>query len=210
MASLLFPRSANDRLKASADDWLSAGIICAVLLHALAFSQVRVSVEPQAIPAGVSLQLSMLEPPPPRVLLPAPSPKMWPEPPMRDRDSFEPVEPFRPSDPFPAADPLHPSFTPFDEAPQLQNVDEVRERIHALSPAGNSVVILFRMYVSKTGQVGRMIPTDSLVDPVALRAVEQVFRSARFTPAHNVGVPVAVWITIPIRLPSGPSAPRSP
>jgi TonB family protein len=117
-------------------------------------------------------------------------------------DSMEAAEP---SD-FDRSASLHPSFTPFTVAPQLQNRDAVgaameREYPLPLRETGVDGKVDVWVYIDAFGAV---INTElhqtsgrAELDTAALR----VSRTMRFSPALNCGDVVPVWVSIPITFP---------
>lgn len=107
------------------------------------------------------------------------------------------------SDSVPTVDPTTPTFTPYEVAPEVRNVDQVRQALTREYPAvlrdagiGGTVVMWF--FINDQGvvenvQVNQSSGFDQL-DAAAL-AVADVFE---FTPAINQNEQVAVWISIPI------------
>ena len=96
-----------------------------------------------------------------------------------------------------------PSFTPYDVAPEVRNVAEVRQALTREYPAvlrdagiGGTVIMWF--YVSDQGVVENVqVNQSSEVEQLDAAAIN-VSRTFQFTPAYNQNRPVAVWISIPI------------
>jgi TonB family protein len=98
-----------------------------------------------------------------------------------------------------------PTFTPYERAPEVTNVEEarqalVREYPPALRDAGVEGTVVMWFCIAETGDVANVLVNEehysgSLeLDAAALR-VAPVFE---FTPAINQSRPVAVWISIPM------------
>ncbi len=96
-----------------------------------------------------------------------------------------------------------PTFTPFTQAPEVQNRAELRELLEAAYPAslrdegigGTTVVHIF---IDEEGRPGRvMVATPSGVDGLDAAALS-VARRFDFTPARNEDEVVPVWIQIPV------------
>ena len=107
------------------------------------------------------------------------------------------------SDSVPTVDPTTPTFTPYEVAPEVRNVEEVRQALTREYPAvlrdagiGGTVVMWF--FINDQGVVDNVQVNQSSgfeqLDAAAM-AVAGVFE---FTPAINQNEQVAVWISIPI------------
>lgn len=98
-----------------------------------------------------------------------------------------------------------PTATPFTDAPQLTNRSEVeqalaREYPRHIRDAGIGSTVVVNFFINEMGeteevQIGQSSGIDEL-DELALR----IARLFEFTPARNEGVPVPVWIQLPIDL----------
>jgi protein TonB len=107
------------------------------------------------------------------------------------------------NDSVPTVDPTTPTFTPYEVAPEVRNVEAVRSALTREYPAvlrdagiGGTVIMWF--FINDQGVVENVqVNTSSgfeQLDAAAL-AVADVFE---FTPAINQNEQVAVWISIPI------------
>jgi protein TonB len=101
------------------------------------------------------------------------------------------------------ANPQSPSFTPYEVAPEVTNVEQIRQALTREYPAvlrdagiGGTVTLWF--YVNDQGVVENTQVQQSSgfeeLDTAAMN-VGQIFG---FTPAYDQNRPVAVWISIPI------------
>ncbi len=107
------------------------------------------------------------------------------------------------SDSVPTVDPTTPTFTPYEVAPEVRNVDEVRAALTREYPAvlrdagiGGTVVMWF--FINDAGAVENVQVNQTSgfeqLDAAAM-TVANVFE---FTPAINQNEQVAVWVAIPI------------
>jgi protein TonB len=101
------------------------------------------------------------------------------------------------------ADPQVPSFTPYEIAPEVTNVAQVRQALTREYPAvlrdagvGGTVIVWF--YISDQGVVENVQVNQSSGVEQLDQAAINVSRTFEFTPAINQNRPVAVWISIPI------------
>ena len=96
-----------------------------------------------------------------------------------------------------------PTFTPYEVAPEVRNVEQVRQALTREYPAvlrdagvGGSVVMWF--YINDQGVVENVLVNQSSGVEQLDAAATNVSRIFEFTPALNQNRPVAVWISIPI------------
>jgi protein TonB len=99
--------------------------------------------------------------------------------------------------------PQVPSFTPYEVAPEVRNVEEVRAALTREYPAvlrdagvGGTVITWF--YINGQGVVENVLVNQSSGVEQLDAAAVNVSRVFEFTPALNQNQPVAVWISIPI------------
>jgi TonB family protein len=97
-----------------------------------------------------------------------------------------------------------PMFTPYDMAPEVRNVEEVRQALVAEYPpllrdAGVGGTVFLWICVTETGEVANVLVNEEhysgsmQLDQAALR-VGRVFE---FAPARFRNQPTAVWVSIP-------------
>jgi len=92
-----------------------------------------------------------------------------------------------------------PTFIPYDVAPELQNPDEVQQRLRDVYPPslenagiGGSVVLWMR--VDEQGRVRATRVRESSGYRALDRAAEDVVEAMEFSPALNRDQPRAVWV----------------
>jgi protein TonB len=213
------PATANDRFKSRSGDWLSVGLIFAVLAHGslfLFFPELRAA-EVEA-PATIPLVIEQ----PPAVALPAPAhaierpaaPRVTAVLMDERRNPYHLLPPAwrtplpeekRLPAPRPGVSPeTEPSFVPRDEEPVLRNrVDLLRELKQryppALREAGIEGTAVLYVYVSETGSVTNTRVKRSSGFPGMDEVAVDVLRHAEFTPASLRDEPVGVWIELPVK-----------
>jgi len=206
--------SANERFKSRAGDWLTIGLIGAVLAHGglFAFSPdlhaadvERPAVAPLVLhrPPAIDLPAAPQEidrPPTPRVAAAVLDEQEGPY-------RFIPPGPARPEAlplPRPGARPEDRlSYVPRDREPLLRNrgvlLRELQDRYPPmLREAGIGGTVRLYVYISETGEVEKTVLQRSSGQPILDRAAEEVARKAEFTPALNREEPVGVWILLPM------------
>lgn len=99
-----------------------------------------------------------------------------------------------------------PTFTPYEGAPELMNADEVREAMDeaypsALRDAGIRGSVLLHLFVDEDGTVRNAMVSEGSGHAQLDDAACRVAPVLRFRPAERRGVPVAVWIQLPLRFP---------
>lgn len=97
-----------------------------------------------------------------------------------------------------------PTFVPYDEAPELQNPEEVQARLQDLYPdslerAGVGGTVTLRMYVDTDGNVEESEIRESSGHGALDRAAREVVGVMEFSPALNRDQPRAVWVRQEIR-----------
>ncbi len=90
-----------------------------------------------------------------------------------------------------------PDFVPHDEEPIVFKRVEP-EYPDSLKVQGIGGVVVLKVEVLKNGSVGAVKIVKNLQEDLDKFAIEAL-KQWEFTPAKNNGVPVSVWITIPIR-----------
>jgi TonB family protein len=103
----------------------------------------------------------------------------------------------------PPVNPNVPSFTPYDFAPEVRNVDEVRQALTreypvALRDAGIGGTVITWIFVDDQGAVGNVQLNQGSGFEQLDAAALNVARTFEFTAASNQGRNVPVWIAIPI------------
>lgn len=204
--------SANERFRSRAGDWLSGGLIGAVLAHGGLFvffpdlhaAEVqRSAVAPLILhrPPAVDLPSTPQEierPPSPRVAAAVldEGPYRY-IPPGRARPEAlrPPPRGARPED--------QPSYIPRDREPVLRNrgvlLRELQDRYPPmLREAGIGGTVRLYVYISETGEVEKTMLQRSSGQPALDRAAAEVARKAEFTPALNRERPTGVWILLPM------------
>ncbi len=96
-----------------------------------------------------------------------------------------------------------PAFTPYAQAPELRNREEVMRALQEHYPAllrdagiGGRVVVWF--FIDKTGKVIDTRLRESSGHEELDEAALQVARLMEFEPAKNRGEPVGIWIALPV------------
>lgn len=204
--------SANERFRAAAGDWLSIGLIAAVLAHGGLFiffptlqaAEVRHPAPVPLVlqrPPGVDLPVAPQEidrPAPPRVAAAVldESPYRYIPPGQARPEALPPPRPgARPED--------EPSYIPRDREPVLRNrrvlLRELRNRYPPmLREAGIGGTVHLYVYISETGEVVKTELQRSSGQAALDRAAEEVARKAEFSPALNRERPTGVWILLPM------------
>ena len=96
-----------------------------------------------------------------------------------------------------------PTFTPFTEAPEIQNRAEVIEAMEAEYPpllreAGVGGTVRVYFFIDETGAVGDVRLDQSSGHEALDLAALSVADVYRFRPAENRGEPTPVWVSFPI------------
>lgn len=96
-----------------------------------------------------------------------------------------------------------PVFTPFTQAPRLQNRSDVARALERNYPPllrdagiGGSVKVWF--FIDEDGKVVNTVVQESSGYPALDEAAEKVARMMQFSPAYNRDKKVRVWVEIPI------------
>lgn len=217
-------RSANARLKERERSWFWAGLAAAVVVHfaVLAFGPAfRIVLAVSAPPA--EFHALELAPPPeaealePPVTRPEPPEVAIPEPPARpaqpvpvdlDAPSFEPpvfqdvaaALPPPPLEPEPDDDPVKVVFT---VAPELTNRARIKSILLRRYPArlrnaGIQGTVLLQLWIDEQGEVTRHEMARSSGSAELDRIAQEVIDLMEFSPAFNMGEPVAVSVALPI------------
>ena len=205
--------SANDRLKATWSERLSAGLITAVAIHLglfLAWPTTAVAARDYVDDVPDIIRIDEFE------LPPAPEPIVRPARPVVSDVAPEHEPVFQVVDwddvpeqgpPAPRSDEgavtSQPGFVPFEVAPRLLNPDEVSRALTAAYPGvlrdagiGGTVRVWFRLDAQGSVVDTRLAETSGVprLDSAAFRVADRM----RFAPAQNRDRPVEVWVAIPI------------
>lgn len=202
--------SANDRFKSRSEDWLSIGVIAAVLFHGALFalfpemSALDLAFTPEEAEVVVLPPEVEIPPPPPEIRRPA-TPRVA-ENPLTDevpqpKTGFEdnpvgelppPPAGARPSD--------VPAWIPRDTEPRLTNGREVERVLEERYPSvlresGVGGTVVLYVFVSEEGEPVRSQVLRSSGYPMLDAAAADVVERMEFSPALNRDRPVGVWVT---------------
>lgn len=206
-------KTANDRFKQTYGNWLSIGIIGAVLLH-FAFIQLfpQLQTEDMGPDAeemeAVELPPEVEIPPPPEQIARPATPTVAEAQVQEDvtiaPTTFEenPVEDLPPP-PRSGSPSDRPSFIPRDVDPRLTNNDEIqrilqRQYPRSLRDAGIGGRVVLWLFVDENGDVQQTQVQQSSGYDGLDQAGERVAQQMEFEPAINRDQPIAVWIAQPI------------
>lgn len=205
--------SANDRFKSRSSDWMSIGVIAAVILHAGVFALFpELHAAEIDTPADAALAIEL---PPPVEIPPPPENIVRPATP---RASDVPLdEPFaipRQDDAFHALPAPPPGagarpgevgrWVPRDVEPRLKNGSELIRQLAQRYPpqlreAGIEATVRIHMFVSPEGKVEKAAIETSSGYPAFDRAALEASGDAEFSPALSRDRPVGVWILLPMK-----------
>jgi len=212
-ASERFRSRANEQFKTRSEDWMTLGIVAAVVLHFALFAffptltadDINFSADEISV---VELPPEVKIPPPPEQIARPATPRVSAAPIDQDitiaRTNFEsnPIENLPPP-PAGARPSEVPSYIPRDVEPRLKNAAELirmaQRRFPApLREAGVAGTVGVFFFVSENGDVTNAVVQSSSgyerLDDVAL----EVARAGQFDPAMNRDQPVGVWLILPI------------
>ena len=212
-ASERFRSRANERFKSRSEDWMTLGVIGAVVAHFALFAlfptltaeDIDFSADEIAM---VELPPEVKIPPPPEQIARPATPRVSDISLDEDitiaRTDFEsnPIENLPPP-PAGARPSEVPSYIPRDVEPQLKNAAELirmaqRQYPSALREAGINGTVGVFFFVDESGDVTNAVVQSSSgyqrLDDVAL----QVAREGKFDPAMMRDIPVGVWLILPI------------
>jgi len=102
-----------------------------------------------------------------------------------------------------------PTFTPYDVAPEVRNVEEVRQALNreyppVLRDAGIEGTVITWICITDTGDVANVLVNRPSGVPQLDEAGLRAARVFEFTPAINQGRNVAVWVSIPMTFQANP------
>lgn len=209
------PVSANEHFKSKSGDWLSMGVIVAVLAHIGLFAlcpdiQAAEVRRPVAVSLVIYRPPAIDLPPPPRMIdrprvprvaaavLHGPNPyRFIPPREFRRQDRLSP--------PRPGASPEdEPSFVPRDQEPVLRNRGELLRELQQRYPpmlreAGIGGTVGLYLFVSESGEVTKTVLQRSSGQVQLDRIGLEVALQAEFAPARNRDEPVGIWIQLPFQ-----------
>ncbi len=207
--------SANDRFKRSFTSWFWGSIVAATAFH-FVFMAFFPTMEAEDV-AFVQDEMEALELPPEVEIPPPPEQIQRPATPVVtdaqiDEDvTIEPTtfEDNLPDDlPPPPSDEAvdlsdEPTFTPFTEAPEVTNRQDVgraleREYPSLLRDAGIGGTVMMHFFITEDGTVDNFLVAESSGHSGLDDAAERVAETFEFSPAYNRDERVPVWIQIPI------------
>jgi len=217
-------QSANASFKARSRDWFWAGLAAAVVVHfgVLAFGPSFTILMDVSAPPAEMYSLELVPPPEaaepePPVVRPAPPEEVAPPRPARpaqpvpvdlavdqtlDAFAFQDIPALPPPLPEiePDDDPKHVVFT---VAPELTNRERIRSILLRRYPArlrnaGVEGTVLLQLWIDEQGEVTRHELARSSGNDELDRIAQEVIELMEFSPAYNLGEPVAVSVALPI------------
>jgi periplasmic protein TonB len=210
------PRTANERLKTSFNNYFWGSLTAAAVLHfaALAFWPTMTAADYG--PRSTELEAIEL---PPEVEIPPP-PEEIPRPlvPVISTDidipddltipettfAENPIDNLPPPPAGTTVDPsAQPVFTPYEVRPEPRNRAQIQRDITrnyppTLRDAGIGGQVVVWLYIDEQGNVVNTRVQTSSGYPQMDQAAENVLRNATFTPALNRDQRVAVWVAFPV------------
>jgi len=219
-------QSANASFKARSRGWFWAGLAAAVVVHfgVLAFGPSFTIVMDVSAPPAELYALELV--PPPEVAEPEPPPARPPAPPEEvapprpptrlaqpvpmdleddltlEEVAFEDVPP--PPPPPPELGPKdNATRVAFTVAPELLNRERIRSILLRRYPArlrnaGIEGTVLLQLWIDEEGMVTRHELARSSGNDELDRIAQEVIELMEFSPAYNLGEPVAVSVALPI------------
>lgn len=210
------PRTANERLKSSFNNYFWGAVTAAAVLHfaALAFWPTMTAADygPRSSELeAIDLPPEVEIPPPPeeipRPLVPVistdidiPDDLTIPETTFREN----PIDNLPPPPTGSGVDiSAEPAYTPYEVKPEPRNRAQIQRDIErnypsTLRDAGIGGRVVVWLYIDEQGHVQNTRVHTSSGYPQMDQAAENVLRNATFTPALNRDQRVAVWVSFPV------------